>query len=81
MLSFSPEWPSRPNSLPFARASVNHVYAVPPDGRVTLDVPGYRGGCSVYLETSLNDAGTEYLEAPADLGHFHTLSAADFADD
>jgi hypothetical protein len=24
-------------------------YRVPPDGRVTLDVPAYRAGCSVYL--------------------------------
>jgi hypothetical protein len=24
-------------------------YQVPTDGRVTLDVPGYRAGCSVYL--------------------------------
>lgn len=24
-------------------------YQVPGDGRVTLDVPGYRAGCSVYL--------------------------------
>jgi hypothetical protein len=26
-----------------------HEYRVPEDGRVTLDIPGYRAACSVYL--------------------------------
>jgi hypothetical protein len=31
------------------RITEPHEYRVPADGRVTLDVPTYRAGCSVYL--------------------------------
>ena len=31
------------------RIRESHEYRVPSDGRVTLDIPGYRAACSVYL--------------------------------
>lgn len=34
-------------------------YRVPADGRVTLDVPSYRAGCSVYLFDKLRIRGED----------------------
>lgn len=46
-----------------------HAYDVPSDGRVTLDVPSYRPGCSVYLfdKIKLRSGANPYAERTIDV--------------